>query len=193
MPTPRETPSAREADCPRRRVAQGVLPPQSTTCKRCRIKGLSELTCDLGGSQSLSHQPENIQELNIDPIHICCKFAAWPSCGSPNKWTVLSWSLFPVIGSPSTYLDLLVGPQWERLCLVLLGLEYPGLGGTQEEKVIGGRTCRGGTGKRGRRGLLLGCKVKTNICKNKRNLPYSSLPCLCFEPIVQEGLPEHFV
>jgi hypothetical protein len=43
----------------------------------------------------------------------------------------LSQSLFPAFGSPSLYLDYLVGPQWERMCLVLLGPDVPGRGGTQ--------------------------------------------------------------
>lgn len=32
---------------------------------------------------------------------------------------------------PFPYLDLLVEPQWKRMCPVLLGLDFPGWGGTQ--------------------------------------------------------------
>jgi hypothetical protein len=45
----------------------------------------SQLTWDHGGSQSLGHQPWSMQELDLDPLHICNKCAAWCSCGSPNK------------------------------------------------------------------------------------------------------------
>jgi len=37
----------------------------------------------------------------------------------------LSWSLFPAIGSTYPYLGCLVGPHWERMCLVMLGLDAP--------------------------------------------------------------------
>jgi hypothetical protein len=56
---------------------------------------------------------------------------------------------------PSPYLDCLVGPQWERVCLVLLGLDVPGWGGTQRKppfseekgkKAVEGEVCKGGTG-----------------------------------------------
>jgi hypothetical protein len=34
--------------------------------------------------------------------------------------------MFPAIGSPSLYLDCLVYLQWERTCLVMLGLDVSG-------------------------------------------------------------------
>jgi hypothetical protein len=43
----------------------------------------------------------------------------------------LSQFLFPSTEFPSPYLDYLVGPQWERMCLFLLGLDVLGWGGTQ--------------------------------------------------------------
>ena len=42
----------------------------------------------------------------------------------------LSQYLFPAIGSYPLYLVCLVGSQWERICLVLLGLDVPGCDGT---------------------------------------------------------------
>jgi hypothetical protein len=33
----------------------------------------------------------------------------------------------PAIRPPYPYLDCLVGPQWERMCLVLLGLDVQGV------------------------------------------------------------------
>jgi hypothetical protein len=33
---------------------------------------------------------------------------------------------------PFLYLDCLIEPQWDRRCLVLLGLDVPGWDGTQE-------------------------------------------------------------
>ena len=43
----------------------------------------------------------------------------------------LSLSVFPAVGSHSPYLGCLVGPQWERMCLVMLGLYVPEWDGTQ--------------------------------------------------------------
>jgi len=60
------------------------------------------------------------------------------------------------------FLDCLVGPQWERMCLVLLGLEAPVWADTQMggfpsqrrrgEGVMGEGICKGWTGGRGGRG-----------------------------------------
>lgn len=88
-------------------------------------------------------------------------------CLSPNKWRrACPQSLFPSIGSPLHYLDCLVGPQWERICLVLLGPDVPGRGGTQggsppflrrKGEVVGGaEICKGGAGKKGGRGVVTG-------------------------------------
>lgn len=52
---------------------------------------------------------------------------------------------------PFPYLDCLVGPQWERMCSVLLELDVPGQGDAQGEGAVGGEICKGGTGRRGRR------------------------------------------
>ena len=43
---------------------------------------LSQLTWDHGGLWVLDHQSGSRQDL----LHICSKYAAWCSCGSPNKW-----------------------------------------------------------------------------------------------------------
>jgi hypothetical protein len=45
----------------------------------------SQLAWDGGGSQRLNHQPESVQGLDLEPLHISGKYAAWSSCGSPNK------------------------------------------------------------------------------------------------------------
>jgi hypothetical protein len=60
----------------------------------------------------------------------------------------------PCCWIPFPYLNCLVGLQWERMCLVLLGLDVPGWGGTQGglpfsdvsegEEVMGGGTCKCG-------------------------------------------------
>jgi hypothetical protein len=76
----------------------------------------------------------------------------------------LSLTVLPDIGSlPPTY--CLVGPQWERKHLVQLGLDVPGWGGTQGEGSMGCGICKGGTGKRGGNGAVIGCNV--NLKKNK--------------------------
>lgn len=62
------------------------------------------------------------------PTH-CSKSAASSSCVGPLPMDLrLSLSLFPAIGCSYPYLDCMVGAHWERMCLILLGLEY---GGTQ--------------------------------------------------------------
>lgn len=57
-----------------------------------------------GDSQSLGHQPESTEGQDLDPYTLEQE----------------AKSLFPVL-SPSPYLDCLAGPQWERICLILLG------------------------------------------------------------------------
>lgn len=46
---------------------------------------LSQLTWDCGGSQRLGHQQGSRQELDLDPLHICSKCAAWSSYRSPKQ------------------------------------------------------------------------------------------------------------
>lgn len=45
--------------------------------------------------------------------------------------TGLSLTLLPDIGLPSLYLDCLVGLHWERMCLVLPGLDISEWGSTK--------------------------------------------------------------
>lgn len=42
------------------------------------------------------------------------------------------------------------------MCLVLLGLDVSGCGGTQGEGAVRGRMCKGGAEKRGGRGHVIG-------------------------------------
>lgn len=53
---------------------------------------------------------------NVDPLTI--------GAGAVSDSVACHWILFSL-------LDCLVGPQWERICLVLLGLDVPQLDGTQ--------------------------------------------------------------
>jgi hypothetical protein len=60
----------------------------------------------MGGSQNLGHQPESIQELDLDPLHTCSKFTAWFSCGLFNKWIrgcldLYTLPLDPLYGLPA--------------------------------------------------------------------------------------------
>ena len=48
---------------------------------------LSQLIWTLGGSQRLNHQPKDMPWLDLGPLHICSRCAAWSSCGSPNNWS----------------------------------------------------------------------------------------------------------
>jgi hypothetical protein len=40
-----------------------------------------------GGSQRLNYQPKSMQGVDLGPLHICSKYAAWSSCGSSNNWS----------------------------------------------------------------------------------------------------------
>jgi hypothetical protein len=73
-------------------------------------------------------------------------------------------------------LDCLVGPQWERICLDILGLDAPGWSGIQEslsfseEKgAMEGWTCGGWTGRKRGKILWLIHKVSLNMNKQKVN------------------------
>lgn len=39
------------------------------------------------GSQRLNYQPKSMQGMDLGPLHICSKYAAWSSCGSSNNWS----------------------------------------------------------------------------------------------------------
>lgn len=73
----------------------------------------SQLTWAHGASQSLGYQPGGIQELDLDPISICSRCTAWFSSGSSKKRSKGCLCL------SSLSLRYLVGPQWERIYLVL--------------------------------------------------------------------------
>ena len=128
----------------------------------------SQITWDHGSLQSLGHQLWNMRELDLDPLHICRICRAWCSCGSHNRRIRGCVCLcFRALDLLPPYLDCLVWPQWEKMCLDQLGLCAPGWGGTQgeppllcAEKVgaIRERICKGGTGKK-EWGLWLECKV----------------------------------
>ena len=92
------------------------------------------------------------------------------------KWGLFKF-LFTAIGSPSPYLDSLVGLQWETICLELLGLDEPRWKGThwvqlvpllvllhwgEGEGTIGNAFVRVGVGGEVRWGLWLACKVNKN-------------------------------
>lgn len=85
------------------------------------------------------------------------------SCARTGGRGCLSFYSLP-LDPLSHYLDCQVGPQWERMCLDLLGLNTPGWDGTFLEQEKGGNgtgleICKGGTRKRGGRELCSGCKV----------------------------------
>jgi hypothetical protein len=103
--------------------------------------------------RALGYQSGSMQEVDLDSIHICSKCAAWSSCGSSNKWNEgLYQSLFLQM---DPYLDHMAGPQWERMCLDLLSLEVPKEGSTSlRRRGQWGKDFKGGTGKRGGRGVV---------------------------------------
>ena len=47
----------------------------------------SQLSWAHGGSQRLNHQPKRMHGLDLSPLYICSRYAAWSSCGSPNNWS----------------------------------------------------------------------------------------------------------
>lgn len=112
----------------------------------------NQLTWAHGGSQRLNHQPENMQGLGLYPLYIGNRYTAWSSYGSFNDWSEdypwlcclpLDWNGWASMG----------------VCLVLLELDFSGLGDPQWTfplplrkgyGVIGGRICKGGTWGEGR-------------------------------------------
>jgi hypothetical protein len=57
----------------------------------------SQLTCTFGDSQRLNHQPKSEHGLDIGPLHVCNRWAAWSSCGSSKQLEPgLSLSLLPI-------------------------------------------------------------------------------------------------
>jgi hypothetical protein len=89
---------------------------------------------DLGpwGSQNLGHQPKSTHGLDLGPhtfvanvqfgLHVC---PLTRGAGTVSISVLSHWIPFP-------HMDCLVGPQWKKMCLVLLGLDVPGWGGIQE-------------------------------------------------------------
>jgi hypothetical protein len=53
----------------------------------------SQLTLAHGGSQSLAFLCERMQDLDLDPLYICGKCAAWSSCEYPSNWNRVCLSL----------------------------------------------------------------------------------------------------
>jgi hypothetical protein len=114
---------------------------------------LSQLTIGTTGAHRDGHQPESTQELDLGSLHICSKCAAWSSRGFPNKQTGgCLGSLLPAIGSPSPYMGFLVWASVRE--------DVPNLARTRCHSVgwnkrgaIGRGICKGGTWKRGGRGL----------------------------------------
>lgn len=96
----KQNPGSSVEECDRSKQDRGV---KDTTWKPTESIALNHK-----GSQSLVHQPGNMQELELDPLHICSKCPAWCSYGSPNKWN--QTVSFPGIGS--TPLPLLGLPGW---------------------------------------------------------------------------------
>jgi hypothetical protein len=56
---------------------------------------------DSGGSQRLNHWPKSKQWLDLGPLHICSRCAAWFSFGSPTIGAGLTLTLLSVYGSCS--------------------------------------------------------------------------------------------
>jgi hypothetical protein len=117
-------------------------------CSRTQQENLqSQPTWGHGGSQSLCHQSGSIQELGLDPIHMCSRCTAWSSFGFLTSGAeTFSVSILWYIGSPFLYQHYLVWPQWKRMCLVLLRLDVPWWDGTQggNPLVWGGEGTMGG-------------------------------------------------
>lgn len=66
-------------------------------------------------------------------LHIWSRCAAWPSCGFCNTFRGGCLWLRCLQLDPFPLTDCLVRPQWERMCLILLGLDVlGGWGGSQE-------------------------------------------------------------
>ena len=79
---------------------------------------------DLGPWELTETQPPTKEQerLNLDPLPTCSKCTTW---SSPGPLTIGVWTVSDSIAchlGPLSYLDCLVGPQWERRFLVLLGL-----------------------------------------------------------------------
>jgi len=129
---------------------------------KCNTRRHPEST-NLGprGLTDLDHQPGSRQELELEPYTFVANVKLGLQVGPLTSREGLS--LFPATGFPSPYLDWLVGPQWEMMCLVLLGRDDQGLGGTQG--VLSFSEGEGGSGEgnfkcgaeeRGWRGTVIG-------------------------------------
>ena len=64
------------------------------------------------GSQRLGHQTGSMQKLDLGSLHICCKCAAWSSCGSPNKWSCECLGLYSLTLDPLLLPGL---PDWASM------------------------------------------------------------------------------
>jgi hypothetical protein len=92
----------------------------------------TKLVWTLGDSQRLNHQQNNIYGLDLGPLHICSRYAAWSSCGFPNNWSRgwLSLKLFPICGIHLPNWAALSGISREGLPLTLQRFDVPGWGET---------------------------------------------------------------
>ena len=80
----------------------------------------SQLTWTYRDSQI---EPKNMQELDLGPLHICSRYAAWSSCGPLTIGGGLSLTWWPAIGylSPSwTALSSLSGKGCPQSCCNLI-------------------------------------------------------------------------
>jgi hypothetical protein len=111
----------------------------------------SQLSMDRGGSQSLGHQPDIMQELDLDPLHICSKCSAWPCMGPLTSGVGVVSGFAPChwIPFPPTWTTWF-GLSGRRMCLNQLRLDTQiGVLFSEEKGSNGREICKGGTGKRG--------------------------------------------
>ena len=92
----------------------------------------SQQTWVHGDSQNLDHQPGSMHELDLDPpytfvINVHFGLHVGPLISRERAISdsaAYHWITFPLP-------VCLVGPQWARMCLVLLALDIPGQGDTK--------------------------------------------------------------
>lgn len=139
---------------------------EANKSEKKRTSPQSRLTLDQGEwSQILGHQPRIMQDLDLDHLHICNKCAIWCSYGYPNTWIRDCLGLCSLsLDALTPYLDCLFGPQWERMCIDLLGLDAPLWGRYpmgvlllwgEEVDATGRGICKGETEKRGGKGAVI--------------------------------------
>lgn len=80
------------------------------------VVSLTPFLCSLG-------DPQSMQNLDLRLLHISSTYIVWSSCGSPNNWSMAVSDSIACHCFPFPYLDSLLGPPCETVCLVLLGLD----------------------------------------------------------------------